>query len=159
MMLITSHDIIGATVAFLVLQQQIVMLRGTNQYMVITVPTITNKSNNTMDKNNNSFRLSCDTINSVLNFLLISKIVSRQWVHGQRCLQRIQVRIQMIDQRNTSWNVEVGNGLFRDVIKILHEGAKGVAMGRNQNSLPRSNGWGYSGFPINLQNVYKALNI
>ena len=87
---------------------------------------------------------------SVLYFLLVAEVVSGQRVHGQWSFQRFQIRIQMIDQRNPSRDVQFRNRLLRDVVEILHEGAECIAVGCDQNSLPGSDGWGYSGFPVHL---------
>ena len=55
---------------------------------------------------------------------------------------RLQVRIQFIDQRNAIGYVQFHNRFVRDVVQVLDQGANLVAMRRNHHTFARFDGRG-----------------
>mmetsp|Transcript_84386 Transcript_84386/g.235432 ORF Transcript_84386/g.235432 Transcript_84386/m.235432 type:complete len:239 (+) Transcript_84386:338-1054(+) len=79
-----------------------------------------------------------DSLRRRPDLLGVAQVAAKlQWPHGHVCRYRLQVRVQVVDQRRGSRDFQPWDHLVRDALHCLHNRADGVAMRRHEHSLAR----------------------
>lgn len=84
------------------------------------------------------FGLVLDTLNACPNGIDITEVLSAEGGNGtisRSGRDDVQVIIELVDERSSGGDVELGDLILGDVVQMLNEGTEGVAVGGNDDVL------------------------